>query len=349
MKSKNILFAVILTALITCLVTNTVRDAMNTQAHEGFDRKVQTVADVISNYSIYEADEKKMADSAAKAVAYSINDPYTNYYSKEEYEDLMGEIQNSYMGIGLIISVDTEADKLIVVSPIEGQAAEKSGILAGDYITVVDGVKYSGAQMDEAVAVMKGSNLKNVEGTSVTLTVERNGSAFDVTIPRGIINRESVSYKVLDNNIGYIRITQFNSKNKAIADSKDTYDEFAEKMELLQKENITSLILDLRNNPGGDLDVVTKIADYLLPSGIITYTEDKNGKRQYYESKESSVDIPMVVLVNEGSASASEVLSGALKDYEKATLVGEKTFGKGVVQTVIPLYDGSGITVTSAR
>ncbi len=349
MKSKNIFFSIVLTALITCLVTNTVRDAMHTQSNQGLDRKVKTVADIISNYSIYENDETKMADAAAAAMVHSLDDPYTNYYSKDEYSDLMSEIQNSYVGIGVIIGVDVSANKLIVISPIEGQAAEKSGILAGDYITAVDGTPYTGDRMEEAVSVIKGRNLKDIEGTSVTLTVERDGKVFDIGVQRGVVSRESVSAKIIEEDIGYIRITQFNSSNKDVKDSKDTFDEFSEKMAELKNKNIKSLVIDVRNNPGGDLSVVTKICDYLLPQGVITYTEDKNGRREYYESEQGSIDLPMAVLVNGGSASASEVLSGALKDFDKAELVGEKTFGKGVVQTVIPLYDGSGLTVTSAK
>lgn len=350
LKTKNTFFVIVITALLTCLITNTARDAMYSQAHEGLDRKIQTVTDIIDNYSIYDIDEKLTADAAAHAITYSVSDPYTNYYSKEEYESLTKELQTSYMGVGIIMSSDTVANKLIVVAPIEGQAAEKSGILSGDYITKVDGVVYTGEQLNEAVAAIQGRNLKNVEGTSVTLGVERSGNYFDITIPRGIIVRETVSSKMLDDGIGYIRISQFNSKNPQIADSKDSYDEFVAEFEKIKGIDLTSLIIDLRNNPGGDLNVVTKIADYILPSGVITYTEDKNGKRQYYESTEElSLNIPIVILVNGGSASASEVLSGALKDYNKAELVGEKTFGKGVVQTVIPLYDGSGLTVTSAK
>lgn len=347
---KNTILTIIITALITCLLTNTARDAMHTQKHNGLDRKIQTIADIIENYSIYDIDEQKMADYASKSIAATLNDPYTNYYSCDEYENLMGEIQNSYLGIGIILGADTSSGKLVVIAPIEGQPAEQKGIMAGDYITAVDGVSYGAEQMQEAVSAIKGADLQNLEGTSVTLTIERGTKTMHISVPREVINRESVSSKVLDGGVGYIRITQFNSKNKALAsDSKDTYDEFTEKMAALQNENVSSLIIDLRNNPGGDLDVVTKIADYILPAGVITYTEDKNGKRKYYESQENSVDLPMAVLVNGGSASASEVLSGALKDYEKATLIGEKTFGKGVVQSVFPLYDGSGITVTSAR
>ena len=349
MKSKNTVIAVIVTALVTCLATSTVKDVIDANANNGLGKKLKTVTDIVENYSIYDTDEKKMADNASKAIVYTLDDPYTNYYSKDEYDSLMGELHTSYMGIGITISVDTDVNKLIVVSTVEGQAAEKSGVLPGDYIIAADGKTYTGSEMNEAVAAMRGTELENPEGTSVVITIERNGEKMDITVPRGVVKRESVSSKLLGDGIGYIRINQFQSKDSSVADSKDTYDEFSEHITDLQNNNITSLIIDLRNNPGGDLDVVTKIADYLLPEGVITYTEDKNGKKEYFNSDAKSVDLPMAVLVNGGSASASEVLSGALKDHSKATLVGEKTFGKGVVQTVFPLYDGSGLTVTSAR
>lgn len=345
---KNTILTIIATALISCLLTNTVRDARFTQKHNGLDRKLQEVSDIIDNYSIYDTDTTKMADAASSAMTASINDPYTRYYTAEDYKGFVSEIQNSYIGIGVIIGADTSSGKLVVISPIEGQSAELNGIRAGDYILAVDGVSYSAEQLSEAVAAIKIPAAQG-EIAPVTLTIQRASSTFDVTVPRKTVNRESVSTELLDGGIGYLRITQFNSKSDAADDAKDTYDEFSTKLSELQNNNISSLIIDLRNNPGGDLDVVTKIADYLLPAGVITYTEDKNGKRKYYESDENSVDLPMVVLVNGGSASASEVLSGALKDHKKATLIGEKTYGKGVVQSVFPLYDGSGITVTSAR
>ncbi len=350
MKAKNTFFVIIITALLTCLITNTVRDAMHTQSHKGLDRKLNTVIDIIDNYSIYDINEELMADNAATAIANSISDPYTNYFSKDKYTTLTNEIRSSYLGVGIMMNNDAATNKLMIVSTIEGQIAEKSGVLAGDYILAVDGVKYNGKQLDEAADAIQGANLKDTKGTAVTLTLERNGTVFDITMTRGVIVRETVSSKMLQDGIGYMRISQFNSKNPEIADSEDTYDEFVKKFEEINGLELNSLIIDLRNNPGGDLDVVTKIADYILPSGVVTYTEDKNGKKRYYESTEElSLDIPMVLLVNSGSASASEVLSGALKDYNKAELVGEKTFGKGVVQTVIPLYDGSGLTVTSAK
>lgn len=312
-------------------------------------QKVSAVIDNLEAYSIYDYDKEKAADLAASGVALSVNDPYTAYYSKDEFNNLMNEIQSSYIGIGVTLGVDAETNKLEVISLAENQTAQRHGIMAGDFIIAVDGEEYDGDRMDEAVYAIKGLHLQSVENTTVTLTIERNGTTSDYVLPREVINTDTVSSNIFNDNIGYIKITQFNSKNESLTDSKDTYDEFLTHITDLQSKNITSLIIDLRDNPGGDLNVVTNIADYILPECIITYTEDKNGTREDYKSDKNSLSLPIAVLVNGNSASASEVLAGALKDYNKATLIGEKTFGKGVVQSVIPLYDGSGIKITSAK
>ena len=346
---KNTFLTILITALTTCLITNTVRDILYVKNSPVVTQKINTVLNNIEKYSIYDYDENKAADLAATGIAASLEDPYTSYYSRDDFNNLMNNIQSTYMGIGITLGIDEATNKLHIISVVENQTAHKHGLLAGDFILSVDGVEYRGDRLSDASNAIKGIHLDNIEGTAVTLTIERNGEIFDLTVPRGLITVDSVSSKLLDNDIGYVKITQFNSKSHENPDSKDTYNEFVDHMTFLQKNNIRSLIIDLRNNPGGDLDVVTNIADYLLPDCIITYTEDKNGKRTDYNSDENAVSLPIVVLVNNNSASASEVLSGALKDYNKATLIGEKTFGKGVVQTVVPLYDGSGMTITSAR
>ena len=270
MLKKHTILVIIFTALLTFLITNTYRDIMYVKKDSVVSQKSKTIIDKINTHSIYDYDEEKAADMAATGIAMSLNDPYTNYYSKDDFTNLKNNIQSSYIGIGITLSVDMETNKLIVVSAVENQSAQRHGILAKDYIIAVDGIPYSGEQMNDAVSVIKGLHLPKTEGTTVTLTIERDGVKSDITVPREVINIDTVSSKILDNNIGYIRITQFNSKNPFIEDAKDTYNEFTEQLSNLQSQNITSLIIDLRNNPGGDLDVVTKIADTLLPKGIIT-------------------------------------------------------------------------------
>lgn len=347
MGKKNTVILIIVTALATCLVTNTIKDINHSKAHGGLYKKISSISDILENYSIYDMNTKEMSDMAAKAIAESVDDVYTNYYTTEEFTQLNSQLSNGYRGIGITLGADLETNKLKIISVTPGQPAEKSGLLPGDYILAAEGKNYSAAEMNEAVYIIKGGHLSTSTPPPVKLTIERNGTTFDVDVSREVINMPTVYSNKFEDHIGYIRITQFNHKNPEFSDSKDTFTEFTEHLNGLS--GIDSLIIDLRDNPGGDLDIVTKIADHILPKGTITYTEDKNGKKQYYDSDEKDVNLPMVVLINENSASASEVLCGALKDYKKATIVGEKSYGKGVVQTVIPLYDGSGLTITSAK
>ena len=296
-----------------------------------------------SEYLYDDYDQSAMDDAAAMAYVEAMGEPYTHYYSKEEFESYRSGVEDSYVGIGVVISVDEAAGKIIVVSPTENSPAYNAGLLPGDYILAVDGTAYSGAQMDECVSAIRGGPA----GTEVVISIERGGKKNDYTIERQNISSDSVKGEMLGNNIGYLRISAFNTNE---ADSEETtYTEFRAEMEKLQNEGMEKLIIDLRDNPGGVLDVVCDIADYLLPEGVITYTETRRGRRVEYKSDSDELDIPMVVLINDGSASASEILTGALKDYGKAKVVGETSFGKGIVQTVIPFSDGSGMSITVAK
>lgn len=338
-----------LTAITTALVTSTVKDVLYVQNNGLVKNKVNKVANVIENYSLYEVDEEKLADFAATGMSTALDDVYSNYFTKEQFDSFKITLSNSFYGVGIVISVDSVVNKLVVVSPTEGGPAASAGILPGDYIIAVDGVEYTGEEMNQAVSHLRGDDILEKVGTTVDVTVERNGEIMYFTIKRDVVMVDSVSEKMLDNGIGYIRITAFNSAEGSVENAITTYDEFMESLKKLQDSGMQKLVIDLRNNPGGSLDVVNKIADELLPEGVITYTVDKNGQRYDYTSEGSELGIPMAVLVNGGSASASEVLTGALKDYKRATVIGTKTFGKGVVQTVIPFTDGSGMSVTTSK
>lgn len=346
---KKTISIIVLTALVSCLLTGTIKDIIYVQNNGVINNKIAKLANIIDNYCIFDLDKEKMADYAASGLTLAVDDNYTNYYSKQQFESYKTNLSNSFYGIGIVISVDAEVNKLVVVSAIEGGPSDKAGILSGDYIVAVDGVEYTGDEMDNAVSVMRGDELEEKKGTKVVVTVERDGQRMDFEIIRDIVKNDSVSEKMIDDEIGYIRITAFNSADEEDEDAMDTYDEFMESLENLQNSGMKKLIIDLRNNPGGNLTVVNNIADELLPEEIITYTVDKKGSRSDYTSDAEEIGIPMAVLVNSNSASASEVLTGALKDYEKAIIVGEKTFGKGIVQSVIPLGDGSGVSVTTAK
>ena len=349
-KKKTIIVTAVVTALATCFLTNVWRDIWYVQNNGKIIRKIDQVADHLKKDGLYEVDEEKLIDYAALGMTLSVDDPYTNYYTKEQFESYSTNLKNSYVGLGIVLSVDEATNQIVVVSPFEDGPGAQAGILAGDYILAIDGQEFNGESFNDAVTKLRGLDVEDAKETPVKLTIQRDGGQpFVVEVKRDTVEKDTVKSEMLSDGIAYMRISAFDSKDPNDEEAKDTFDEFNENLETLKTQGMTKLIIDLRDNPGGDLNVVTQIADKLLPRGIITYTEDKNGKKNSIYSDESQTDMPMAVLVNGGSASASEVLTGALKDYEKATVVGTKTYGKGIVQTVYPFSDGSGMSVTTAR
>ncbi len=268
----------------------------------------------------------------------SLNDIYTVYYTPEEYKELMESMSGSFSGIGVLVQLDEATGYVRVVKPYESSPAYAAGMRADDLITKVEGEEMSGLDLDVVVSKIRGE-----EGTTVNLTVYRASESkyLDLTITRARIEVETVSYEMLENDIGYISMDSFDEV---------TYTQYMKAFNDLKAQGMKGLIVDIRNNGGGYLDVVVDILDEMLPEGIITYTEDKNGKREEYRSDAASVlDVPMAVLVNGYSASASEIFTGALQDYKKATIVGSQTFGKGIVQSIIGLNDGSAFKMTTSR
>jgi len=341
-KKSKLIFAVSVTAIISFLVSGIFHSILFRVRHGLVIDKVSTVKTLIEDYGIFESDEETMADYASMGLAAAVGDPYTMYFPKTEFTARMDSLQSVYVGVGATIGADVENDCLVVVSPMDNSPAEKAGVLAGDILLAVDGEVYKSAQISEAAYSMKNGDV----GTTVTVTLKRGESEpFDVVITREKIEKETVTSKLMEDDIGYIRISEFDTTDGEVGTAK----EFEDNYNGLQAAGAKKLIIDLRNNPGGEFGSVCDIADMLLPEGIITYTEDKRGKKEIVESDKKCCEMPMVVLVNGGSASASEVLTGALKDHKKATVVGTKTFGKGIVQTVIPLTDGSGMSITTSR
>ena len=340
---KSFIFTIVITAVCASLLTGAVKDIIDAKVGGESMQKISVVKKMLSEYSLFEVDEEKISDYASMAMAAAVDDPYTAYYTKKEFSSYRDNLVSSYLGIGAIISADIKNDRLVIVSCYEDSPADLAGLKAGDIILEIDKEVYGADQSTQAAMYIKDGN----EGSSVLLTVEREGKRLDIEVIRGPVVKQSVKSQMLDEKSGYIRITGFESKTKS--DEKDTYDEFCEHLSALQAAGMERIILDLRDNPGGDLNVVCKIADKLLPQGLITYTEDKRGKRETIDSDREELDMPMAVLVNGGSASASEILTGALKDHKKAIIIGEKTFGKGIVQTVYPFSDGSGISITTAK
>ena len=296
--------------------------------------KINKIENLIDQYYLFDIDKNKQQEGAVEGYVKALGDPYSEFLTKEEMDSLNQQTEGEYAGVGIVVT-PSETGAITVVSAIKGSPAFEKGIKKDDIILKINGKDYNASQMNDAVKVMKGK-----PNTDVKLTIARmenkTSKIFDVNITRRMISLTTVnSQKIGD--IGYINITQFDRK---------TDKEFIEQYENLKKQNVKSIVLDLRNNPGGLLDSTVKIADYLLPKGVIVKTVDKNKKEDIQKSDASEQNLPMVVLVNGSSASASEILTGALKDYKKATIVGEKTFGKGIVQTIIPMDKGEGLKLT---
>ena len=307
-----------------------------------YNSRVAQVRKKLDKNYLYDIDEKKMVDEAVKAYVDGLDEPYTHYYTKEEFEAYTSSIEDSYVGIGVVIS-QNDKDQIEVVAPFEGSPAYNAGVLPGDILKAVNGVEYSGSKMQDAINVIKAGEA----GTTVDLVISRNGEDIPFTVERGDISAESVKTEMLDGGVGLVRISSFNTNDKDATES--TFTEFKEKVNALEKQGMKKMIIDLRDNPGGSLDIVCSIADMIVPEGLITYMEYKNGKREEFKSDANEMNIPIVILINENSASSSEVLTGCLKDYGKAKVVGKKSYGKGIVQTVFPFNDGSGMTITVAR
>ena len=296
--------------------------------------KINKIENLIDQYYLFDIDKNKQQEGAVEGYVKALGDPYSEFLTKEEMDSLNQQTEGEYAGVGIVVT-PSETGAITVVSAIKGSPAFEKGIKKDDIILKINGKDYNASQMNDAVKVMKGK-----PNTDVKLTIARmenkTSKIFDVNITRRMISLTTVnSQKIGD--IGYINITQFDRK---------TDKEFIEQYENLKNQNVKSIVLDLRNNPGGLLDSTVKIADYLLPQGVIVKTVDKNKKEDVQKSDSSEQNLAMVVLVNGSSASASEILTGALKDYKKATIVGEKTFGKGIVQTIIPMDKGEGLKLT---
>jgi carboxyl-terminal processing protease len=344
-KLKNAIIAIIITNLITVSLVVLLpipffggKRLISKDLYDFIKRydKLLKVENLIKNNYVDKKmiDENKLIEGAINGMVDSIGDPYTVYLDKQQFEDLLTQTRGSYGGVGIVVG--EKEGKLTVIAPIEDSPAEKAGIKAGDIILKVDGKEISAKELEKAVSMMRGK-----EGTKVILTIFREGKGVkDYELTRSIIVLKTVKSQVLKGDIGYIRITSFD---------ENTADEFEKAFEKLQKQNIKGLVLDLRDNPGGLLDTSVAIADMILPQGTIVYTIDTNGKKDVWKSDPQNINMPLVVLVNEGSASASEILSGAIRDFKAGTLIGTKTFGKGLVQNIIDLKDGTGLKVTIAR
>ena len=298
--------------------------------------KLQALEQTIDTYYFLdEVSNEELQDGIFKGMLESLGDPYSEYYTAEELAELMEQSEGVYYGIGAYVSLDTEKNLPKISGVMEGSPAEEAGLRANDLIYEVNGVTTYGLTLTEAVALIKGE-----EGTEVNLTLVREGESdyLELTLTRRRVEAPTVEYSMLEGRIGYIRVTEFDSV---------TVNQFSEALYTVKNSAARGIILDLRGNPGGNLDAVVDMCNMILPEGMIVYTEDKYGNREEYTCDgENELQLPLVVLVDMNSASAAEIMAGAIKDYGIGTLVGTTTFGKGIVQQIMSFRDGSAVKLT---
>lgn len=301
--------------------------------------KISRIKSIIDTYYLNDIDEEKMVEGMYKGLVSSLEDPYSVYYTKDEFNALMESSSGSYCGIGAYVSQDVKTGVITIVKPFEGGPAYEAGVLPGDIIYKVQGEEATGKDLSEIVSRMKGE-----EGTKVDIEIIRESESepIKLTIERRTVEVPTISYEMLDNKVGYIQIAEFDEV---------TGPQFRSAITDLDEQGMKGLVIDLRNNPGGLLDTVCDMLDRMLPEGLIVYTEDKNGTRteEVKSTAAESFNKPLVVMINGNSASASEVFAGAIQDYGVGTILGTTSFGKGIVQSVIPLSDGSGVKVTVSK
>ena len=296
--------------------------------------KIELIQTYINQYSFYEQDKEVLIDNIYSALLGSIEDKYSAYYNEESFTAQMESTSGTYCGIGCVVTQNIENGQVEVVQPYKNAPAYEAGIAIGDIILKADDVELTGMDLSEAVSYIKGE-----EGSKVKITYFHDGEEKTVEVERRSIEIPTVEYEMLEDNVGYIHITSFDEV---------TSSQFSKAVEGLINDGAKGLVFDVRSNPGGMYDVVVEMLDKLLPEGTIVYTEDKYGNRETETSDAASIDLPMTVIINGNSASASEIFAGALKDYDKAEIIGTKSFGKGIVQSVVPLGDNTAIKFTIA-
>ena len=302
------------------------------------NQKMELLNSLIDRYYIGDVDETDLSEGVYKGYIEGLGDPYSVYYDEEETKQMSESLSGEFGGVGALMSQDRETGVITVLQVYDGSPAQEAGMRDGDTLYKVEGEEVTGEDLSDVVSKVKGE-----KGTQVTLTVLRadTGDEEELTITRDTIEAQTVSHEMKETNVGYIRITEFDTV---------TYEQYKEALEDLEDQGMERLIVDLRSNPGGNLDTVCDILDLMLPEGLIVYTEDKNGEREEYTSdEENQFDKPLVVMMNGYSASASEIFAGAIQDYGLGQIVGTQSYGKGVVQSVFDLQDGTSVKLTIAE
>lgn len=297
--------------------------------------KMQQIQKLVDDKFYFEQDAVAVADGVYKGMIFGLDDQYSYYLNPYEYKQYLRSLQGNYTGIGASVTQDADTLLTTVISVEPDGPAAQAGMQEGDVIVAVDGADVTQTSLETLIY----DHIMGDVGTQVVVTVERGDKRLDLPMTRQKIIDQTVSYRMLDDQTGYLQITSFED---------ETVPQFMDAVSELQSKGIQNIVYDLRGNGGGSLSAVVKMLDYLLPDGLLVYTEDKYGNRlETYEGSDGhEVDIPAVILVDEGTASASEVFSSAMRDYGRAQLVGTRTFGKGIVQQLYPLGDGSAVKLT---
>lgn len=335
---KNFLQGALFGALIMLCGTGVVSCGIRLSEDASSEEKLSVLKGLIDENYIGDVDEEALEEGIYKGYIQGLEDPYSVYYNEEETKDLYETTEGEYSGIGAVLSRDLESGVITLVQIYEGSPAAKAGLKDNDILTKVGDIEVTGMDLSEVVTYIKGE-----KGTDVDLTVLRGEDAEEITVTatRDTVEAQTVKYEMLEGQTGYLSVSEFDSV---------TYAQYEEALNELTDQGMTGLIVDLRNNPGGNLNTVCEMLDLVLPKGTIVYTEDKDGKRETATSDdEHQINVPMVVLVNGNSASASEIYAGAVQDYGIGKIVGTQTYGKGVVQQIFDLGDGTSVKLTIAE
>ena len=334
---KSIILTILLTTVIVSMVTIIImNNNEQTSLLNRIDGKLSSIEQIVDKDYLGEIDENKIFDETIKGYVEGLNDEYSQYFTKEELDKYKTDnIEGQFVGIGVYIIQDTEKNAIRVLAPIKGSPAEKAGILAGDYIVKVYDQADTGEQITEATNKMKGK-----EGTKVKIQIIRDEKNLDFEVERANVRVNPVEADIYEENIGYLKISSFDQGSGS---------EVTKKVEELKEKNIKSLMIDLRNNGGGIVDEAIEIADlFTNKDSTLLITKDKHGNENISKAKKDKViEVPIIVLTNENTASASEILAGALKDNNVAKIVGTTTFGKGVIQELLTMKDGTGLKLTT--
>lgn len=299
------------------------------------EAKLNAMDSLMDLFYMEDVDTDTAKEMIYKAYLASYGDKYTVYYTPDECKNLLESTTGKFEGIGAVCRKNDDGT-VEIMDAYEDAPAYAAGLRNGDIITTVDGTDITGLDLTSTVALIKGD-----KGTSVHLDAIRDETAFSVDVVRDEIHTQTVKYEMRENQIGYLSISEFDDV---------TTQQYKDALQALEDAGMQGLVIDLRDNPGGVLDTVVKMLDYTLPDGLIVYTENKSGKRTEYKGTDGhELDIPIAVLVNGNSASASEIFAGAMQDYDKGEIIGTQTFGKGIVQSILPFNDGSAIKITVSR